>query len=73
MLKLGRGAGSDPAGISELRHENGSINLSVCGGLNENGPINSYLCILGAQLVELFGKDWESDLVRGGGSLGEKA
>lgn len=28
----------------------------VCGGLNMNGPIVSYIWILGPQLLQLFGK-----------------
>jgi hypothetical protein len=30
----------------------------VCGVLDKNGPLGSYIWILGPQLVELCGKDW---------------
>lgn len=33
--------------------------LILYGSLNESSPIDSYVRVLGSQLVELFQKDWE--------------
>lgn len=33
--------------------------LILYGSLNESSPIDSYVWVLGPQLVELFQKDWE--------------
>lgn len=41
-----------------------------CDGLNENGPHRLINLRSGSQLVELFEKNWECDLVRGGVSPG---